>query len=73
MFSMTELITSAQAAQIWEDTVGDSGKAPTDEELAAFANAVGSLAWEAGVADLDEVITVGLSASYLVNPYLKEE
>lgn len=29
-----------QAVQLWEDTVGDSGDAPTDVELWEYANAV---------------------------------
>lgn len=28
------------AVQVWEDSVGDSGKAPTDEEIRAFALAL---------------------------------
>lgn len=33
-------VTPAEAVRIWEDAVGDSGQPPTDDELAAFANAV---------------------------------
>lgn len=34
------MVTQKQAVQLWEDHVGDSGHAPTDEELHAFALAV---------------------------------
>jgi hypothetical protein len=34
------MVTKKQAVQLWEDHVGDSGRAPTDEELHAFAVAV---------------------------------
>lgn len=33
-------MVEADAVQLWEDTVGDSGESPTDAELLAFANAV---------------------------------
>lgn len=34
------MVTQKQAVQLWEDHVGDSGRAPTDKELHAFALAV---------------------------------
>lgn len=34
------MVTQKEAVQLWEDHVGDSGHAPTDEELHAFALAV---------------------------------
>lgn len=34
------MVTQKQAVQLWEDHVGDSGHAPTDEELHAFAIAM---------------------------------
>lgn len=34
------MVTLNDAVCIWEDVVGDSGEAPTDEELHAFALAV---------------------------------
>lgn len=34
------MVTQHEAVCLWEDNVGDSGKAPTDEELHAYANAV---------------------------------
>lgn len=34
------MVTQKQAVQLWEDHVGDSGQAPTDKELHAFALAV---------------------------------
>jgi hypothetical protein len=33
-------MSEREAVRLWEDTVGDSGEAPTDEELTTFANAV---------------------------------
>lgn len=37
--STSHELTEHQAVCIWEDHVGDSGKAPTNLELLAFANA----------------------------------
>lgn len=34
------MVTKHEAVCLWEDHVGDSGKAPTDEELHAFALAI---------------------------------
>jgi hypothetical protein len=34
------MVTPKEAVQLWEDHVGDSGQAPTDEELHKFAQAV---------------------------------
>jgi len=34
------MVTKNEAVCIWEDNVGDSGRAPTDEELHTFALAV---------------------------------
>ena len=34
------MVTKKDAVQIWEDHVGDSGRAPTDDELHAFALAI---------------------------------
>lgn len=34
------MVTRHEAVCIWEDNVGDSGDAPTDEELHTFATAV---------------------------------
>lgn len=34
------MVTRLEAIQLWEDHVGDSGRAPTDDELHAFALAV---------------------------------
>lgn len=34
------MVTKQEAVQLWEDHVGDSGLAPTDEELHTFALAV---------------------------------
>lgn len=31
-------LSREEAVKLWEDTVGDSGQAPTDDELLAFAN-----------------------------------
>jgi hypothetical protein len=42
-------ISERDAVRIWEDSVGDSGDAPTDAELTAFANAV-LLAHRSGIA-----------------------
>jgi hypothetical protein len=33
-------MAEGEAVKLWEDAVGDSGQAPTDKELATFANAV---------------------------------
>lgn len=34
------MVTRHEAVCLWEDTVGDSGRAPTDAELHLFAEAV---------------------------------
>jgi hypothetical protein len=34
------MVTKHEAVCLWEDHVGDSGQAPTDEELHTFARAV---------------------------------
>jgi hypothetical protein len=34
------MVSQKDAVQLWEDHVGDSGHAPTDEELHKFAQAV---------------------------------
>ena len=36
----TLTISTQEAVCLWDDSVGDSGKAPTDQELTDFANAV---------------------------------
>lgn len=48
-------ISRAEAVRVWEDAVGDSGQAPTDDELATFARAVlkGSRREVGSVAELD--------------------
>lgn len=33
-------LSNQDAVELWEDHVGDSGEAPTDDELTDFANAV---------------------------------
>lgn len=40
--------------ELWEETVGDSGEAPTDEELITFGSAVFKAGYDAGRAEVIE-------------------
>lgn len=43
--------------KLWEDTVGDSGEAPTDKELCDFARAVYFHALDSAATDVAKVKT----------------
>lgn len=65
------MVTEQHAVWLWEDSVGDSDKAPTDEELTTFANAVYRLASSKALEDAaaiaaDGLHPEGLNAQHLV-------
>jgi len=59
---MTEKI---DPISLWEDTVGDSGKAPTDDELTAYATAVQSAVLKAVASVLDSHVRIARSVSLM--------
>lgn len=60
---MSTGISTQMAVEVWEDNVGDSGKAPTDKELQTYADAIVELARP----DIERMAAVSAMPSELYN------
>lgn len=67
------MMDEREVVRLWEDTVGDSGEAPTDEELTTFANAVHRLATANALEDAAAVVLDGRHPEGLNTPELVKD